>query len=191
MDVLCLCGRTQGAALAHAAPLTGLIKIELHSSQSHSWGIMWKGDVAPFPDAWGARAQGQHGAEGALWGEGRFQKVPPAPLLQSPSGERREEEGEHHQEREEAEELGAKEGSWSGEKERRLSVPAISGTVRRVATDGWQELLSLSFLNPRLFKGERHMPFLAYIFKYISEHQMEHTGIAEGGILLSEIEAYF
>lgn len=35
------------------------------------------------------------------------------------------------------------------------------------------------------------MPFLFYTFKYISEHQMEHTGIAEGGILLSEIGTYF
>lgn len=35
------------------------------------------------------------------------------------------------------------------------------------------------------------MPFLSYIFKYFSEHQMEHTGNSEGGILLSEIEGYF
>lgn len=35
------------------------------------------------------------------------------------------------------------------------------------------------------------MSFLSYTFKYTSEHQMELAGITEGGILHSEIEAYF
>lgn len=82
--------------------------------------------------------------------------------------------------------------TWGKEGSMHVIHPSLPFQVPpEVLTDRWWKLLSLCIFNSCFFEGKRHMPFLSYIFKYFSEHQMEQTGNSEGGILLSEIEGYF
>lgn len=85
------------------------------------------------------------------------------------------EEGRCHHDQGEVEELEAKgeQGKGGSMSVVHPYLPFQVPSGKSLQTDA--KLLSLSSLNPRIFKGKRHMPFLFYIFKYVSEHQMEHT----------------
>lgn len=143
-----------------------------------------------------------------LWGEARaasgghghpriFQQVlqdpnPSAPEPPKPWQQRgRWLKGAEAEERKAQQQQGTKEGGQGGEKGHCPPTPATSGTAGE-SHYRWMRVISASIhFESTLFQRQAAYATCTSDFSHLFWAQMEHNGISEGGILLSEIEDCF